>query len=83
MKERQALLCGFAVERSVHDYGIDVSIHTFNQLGEVENGEILVQIKGSDRVRWLAGDHYLSFRVERVDLLHLVTRTAARYSGGV
>jgi hypothetical protein len=68
--ERQALLCGFTVERSVHDYGIDVSIHTFDQRGEVENGEVLVQVKASDRVRWLAGGRHLSFRVEKSDLLH-------------
>ena len=39
--ERQALLCGYAVERRAHDYGIDLVITTYDREGNVENGEIL------------------------------------------
>ena len=34
--ERQVLLCGFTIERIVHDYGIDVLMFTFDRNGETE-----------------------------------------------
>jgi hypothetical protein len=49
--ERQVLLCGFSVERIEHDYGVDLLVFTYNAGGEVENGEIRLQIKATDRVK--------------------------------
>ncbi len=46
--ERQALLAGFAVQRIVRDYGIDLFIATYDRFGEVENGEIRIQLKATD-----------------------------------
>ena len=34
--EKQALLCGFSVERVRHDYGIDLIWFTYDEHGEVE-----------------------------------------------
>lgn len=36
--ERHALLCGYSVERCLHDYGIDLVITTYDTQGNVENG---------------------------------------------
>ena len=52
--ERYALLCGYSVERRVHDYGIDLVILTYDPQGNVENGEILVQLKATDHPRWIS-----------------------------
>jgi hypothetical protein len=68
--EKQALLCSFAVERDRYDYGIDVTVKTFNRRGEVENGRIYFQLKATDHLRTLAADGAVSCRVERADLRH-------------
>lgn len=41
---------GFSVERRVNDYGIDLSIHTYDDNGYPEEGEILVQLKATDNL---------------------------------
>lgn len=68
--EKQALLCGFAVDRAGADYGIDLYVQTFNRRGEVENGRILFQLKGTDRIKLVDGGQAVSCRVERADLRH-------------
>src|SRR6266568_4321283 len=67
--ERQALLCGFVVERQVHDYGIDLDLYTFTRTGEVEPGAILLQMKASDRVLARPHQSTLTFRIARRDLV--------------
>ena len=52
--ERQALLAGFAVQRIVRDYGIDLFLATYDHSGSVENGEIRVQLKATDAPGWSA-----------------------------
>jgi hypothetical protein len=68
--EKQALLCGFAVNRVQPDYGIDLLVQTFNRRGEVENGWIPFQLKGTDRVKLVDGNRAVSCRIERADLRH-------------
>jgi hypothetical protein len=36
--ERHALQCGYSVERVLRDYGLDLTIYTFDAAGEVQNG---------------------------------------------
>jgi hypothetical protein len=67
--ERQALLCGYTVERMAHDYGIDLELFTFDNKGEVESGQILLQLKASDRLNLRPGQTVFPFRVERRDLV--------------
>jgi hypothetical protein len=67
--ERQALLCGFSVERRTHDYGIDLTLFTYNSDGEVENGEVLFQLKPTDHLKIVSGGEEIAFRLERADLL--------------
>ncbi len=61
--ERQALLAGFAVQRIVRDYGIDLFIATYAASGEVENGEIRIQLKATDSPKWVQGGKCLAVRV--------------------
>ena len=41
--ERYVLRCGFTVERTVHDYGIDLILSTYSASGEIENGQVYIQ----------------------------------------
>ena len=66
--ERYALLCGYTVERRVYDYGIDLVMITYDPNGEVENGEVLFQMKATDRLRRAADGQAILFRVARADL---------------
>jgi len=66
--ERQALLCGYTIERIAHDYGIDLELFTFNKKGEMEAGTILLQVKASDRLRLRLDHPDIPFRIERSDL---------------
>ena len=67
--ERHVLLCGFVVERRVHDYGLDLELLTFTKAGEVEEGTILLQLKASDRLRVRPHQSTFAFRIERNDLV--------------
>jgi hypothetical protein len=66
--EKQCLLCGFAVERVRHDYGIDLILSTYNEHGEAENGTILLQLKATDRLQRVARGQFVAYRLERTDL---------------
>lgn len=66
--ERQALLCGYAVERVQHDYGYDLTLSTFNETGEFEPGSVYIQVKASDRVTRITGGKMISWPVSRRDL---------------
>jgi uncharacterized protein DUF4365 len=68
--ERQALLCGYTIERLVHDYGLDLELFTFNKKGEIEPGTVLLQLKASDRLGLRAEQTTFPFRVDRADLVH-------------
>jgi hypothetical protein len=73
--EKQALLCSFTAERVRLDYGIDVMVQTFNHRGEVENGWIPFQLKGTDRIKVVDGGRAITCRIERADLRHWLTET--------
>jgi hypothetical protein len=45
-------------------------VQTFNRRGEVENGWIPFQLKGTDRVKLVDGGRAVSCRIERADLRH-------------
>jgi hypothetical protein len=68
--ERQALLAGFAVQRIVRDYGIDLFIATYDSSGDVENGEIRIQLKATDTPKWVRGGLSIAVRVGQGDFRH-------------
>ncbi|MCI0407374.1 MAG: DUF4365 domain-containing protein [Acidobacteria bacterium] len=66
--ERRVLLCGHTMERRVYDYGIDLVMTTDDRTGEVENGEVLFQVKATNRPKRTADGQALLLRVARADL---------------
>ncbi|MGL4552791.1 MAG: DUF4365 domain-containing protein [Gemmataceae bacterium] len=67
--ERQVLLGGGTVERTQRDYGVDLILFTYSPSGEVESGCVFIQVKATERLKWLRGDRRASFRLERSDLV--------------
>ena len=66
--ERYVLRCGFTVERRWHDYGFDLGLTTYDANGELEIGEVLMQMKATDHLKVTSDGLIVRFRVERVDL---------------
>ncbi|BAZ08938.1 hypothetical protein NIES4071_07440 [Calothrix sp. NIES-4071] len=66
--ERYVFLCGYSVERIEHDYGYDLVIFTYNAEGEIENGQIYIQLKATDSLSLLADQKTISFTLARSDL---------------
>jgi hypothetical protein len=46
--QRRVLLCGYSLERVESDYGYDLLLFTYNNIGEIENGSVTIQMKASD-----------------------------------
>ena len=67
--ERYALLCGYTIELFVTDYGYDVNVYTYNRAGEIENGNIYLQLKATDRLHVLQEGEAISFSISKKDLL--------------
>ena len=68
--ERLVLRCGWTVERTRYDYGIDLFLDTYTADGEVENGRILLQLKATDSRRRSADGTVIPVRLEWRDLLY-------------
>jgi hypothetical protein len=66
--ERIALLKGFSVERTAHDYGYDIFLFSYDTNGEMENGYISVQLKATDSLTLINGNSKVSFPVDKKDL---------------
>jgi hypothetical protein len=58
----------YIVDCSLHDYGYDMSIETFNRKGEYEPGQIKVQMKAKKRPSYIKSKTILSFSCDRRDL---------------
>lgn len=68
--ERQILLCGWLVERILHDYGLDLELYTFDKGGEVHDGWISLQLKASGRLTIRSGAATFPFRIDQRDLVY-------------
>jgi hypothetical protein len=67
--EGHVLRCGWVVEHTQHDYGIDLELHTFDRSGQVQAGEILLQVKATQQLRMPNGSTSFPFRIDRSDLV--------------
>jgi Domain of unknown function (DUF4365) len=67
--EKQALLGGGTVERIQRDYGLDLILFTYSAAGRIESSHIFVQVKATERLKWLRAGGKSSFRLERSDLV--------------
>jgi hypothetical protein len=68
--EKHVLRCGHTVERSVHDYGIDLSLSTYDSNGYPENGSIRIQVKATDHLKVLGDRRTISFYLDVRDVRH-------------
>lgn len=66
--ERHVLLCGYTAERITHDYGLDLILNTYTVLGEIEAGEVYLQLKATDRLQTVSGGRAICVRIERPDI---------------
>ncbi|MGI4727002.1 MAG: DUF4365 domain-containing protein [Janthinobacterium lividum] len=66
--EKLALLNGFSIESFVKDYGYDQNIYTYNSKGEFENGNIYVQLKATDHIKYVNKKAEVSFAMRKQDL---------------
>jgi hypothetical protein len=74
--ERAVLRCGWTVERTRFDYGIDLDMKTYSPNGEIENGKVLFQLKATDSLKRSADGMAISIRLEWRDLLFWVNEAA-------
>ena len=74
--ERFVLRCGWTVERTRHDYGIDLDMTTYSASGEVEDGKIMFQLKATDHLKRSADGTVIPVRLEWRDLLFWVNEPA-------
>ncbi len=68
--ERCVLQCGWSVQRFSPDYGLDLLVTTFDRRGEIENGDIRLQIKATDSVRKASSGDAIAVRVEWRDMVY-------------
>jgi Domain of unknown function (DUF4365) len=66
--ERQVLLCGHTADRVYSDYGIDLTIRTYNSDGGVENGLIFVQLKATDHLKIHPKSNTVAWKIDARDL---------------
>jgi hypothetical protein len=62
------LRSGYTAERVHHDYGIDLVMTTYDTNGEVQNGEVLMQVKATESLPLLKKTPALTWPVSRADL---------------
>jgi hypothetical protein len=74
--ERFVLRCRWTVERTRHDYGLDLDMTTYSAAGEVENGKVLFQLKATDSLKRSADGTVIPIRLEWRDLLFWVNEGA-------
>jgi hypothetical protein len=68
--EKRVLQCGWTVQRFSPDYGLDLLITTFNRRGEIENGDVRIQIKATDAIKVVSGQSAIAVRLEWRDVVY-------------
>lgn len=63
--ERFVLLCGHTIEKFSSDYGYDLIIYTYTADSELENGNIYVQLKATDNIRFVHNGQAISFPLKK------------------
>lgn len=56
---------GHTVDRPGEDYGYDMIVNTFDDLGYAESGEIRIQLKASDSQKYIRDKTFISFAIMR------------------
>ena len=58
---------GYTIDAPKSDYGYDLTVYTFDDAGEYENGNLFVQLKATDRLKILKNGT-ISFSLDRRDI---------------
>ena len=66
--ERFVLNAGHLLRRPRRDYGVDVTMFHFSDFGELENGEVRIQLKATDNLVVVSGGKYATVRVKTGDI---------------
>jgi len=64
----QVVKTGFTLEVLTKDYGFDAWIQTFDANGEIENGQLYVQLKATDHIKRNRSGTAVEYRVKKRDL---------------
>lgn len=66
--ERLIFLCGYSVERVKYDYGYDLILFTYDEKGEIENGQVYLQVKATDSLKFGSDNKTILFCLKSSDL---------------
>ena len=66
--EKHIAVAGYTAERFANDYGYDLNIHTYRPNGQIESGNIYLQLKATDALKVLRGGATISFSVDAEDV---------------
>jgi hypothetical protein len=66
--ERFVLRCGWTVQRTTHDYGVDLLMETFDENGCPQNGRLLIQIKATDHITMRDDGNRVAVRLDERDV---------------
>lgn len=56
------------MDKTQHDYGLDVIIYTYQSNGEIQEGFVHIQLKASDNIKYAKRGSFLSLSVGRAHL---------------
>jgi len=65
--EQFIAISGYTTERVVNDYGYDLVLFTYDDLGYIENGQIYIQMKASDSIPDIDLSQSFRFKVDIKD----------------
>jgi len=60
--------CTFTIEPTRADYGYDLTIYTFDDAGQYENGNMFIQLKATDKPKIDPNKGEVIFRISRRDI---------------
>ena len=67
--ERFVLRCGWTIQRTAHDYGVDLLIKSYSASGELDSGFVSFQLKATDTLKVRAKLQAVAVRLEWRDIL--------------
>jgi hypothetical protein len=67
--ERFALRCGYVTDRVLFDYGYDLILRTFDEIGEIEPDFLFIQLKASDATEYREERRFVSVRIDERDVI--------------
>ena len=66
--EKHIAAAGCTSERFANDYGYDLNLHTYGSRGQIESGNVYLQLKATDALKVLRGGTTISFPVNVEDV---------------